>query len=394
MSFSDFVEMNRAWWTKYFKDVSMQVGSTIVDDDGNYRKILYPNMLIYTNFGDYYVVELVGAVTNFSGFLIKEHKESSIDSYFSQFSDTNGSEKPLFKLDGGNIVFRGMYLSQTLEKGDQEYIKNRFPYRRLFPFGAELIGGGKGSLLELGEKFSSALLHNTILINKYNSIIRCKHLSTLFVIKNTCSFEEAFGMLYKIREEEDIRGVNFVLPGEEELIIIGQFKSIFLFPGLRETTLGSFINRHPQLIKKAFGTEHFVYEQSLKWIERSGTRTDTAIKPDLMIKRQDGFYDIYDLKLALLTKRDITKGKPSRRRFIDSVYEGIAQLLNYELYFTYAANAKLAKEKYGISVNCPKLVLVVGSIENSDLEKISQACLGYHNVEVIDYDAFCSLFLN
>jgi ABC-type antimicrobial peptide transport system permease subunit len=54
----------------------------------------------------------------------------------------------------------------------------------------------------------------------------------------------------------------------------------------------------------------------------------------------------------------------------NSIEEGVAQLANYAEYFTYSQNAAHAKDKYGLSVENPKLVLVVGSWENSSPEEV------------------------
>jgi hypothetical protein len=167
---------------------------------------------------------------------------------------------------------------------------------------------------------------------------------------------------------------------------------MYLFPGLRETNIGEFLKAHPETIKKAFKTSHFEYEPYLEWIEHDGSVQDRAINPDLMVRRDDGFYDIYDLKTALLTKKNIVKGERKRRRFIDCVEEGVAQLSNYREYFQYPKNQEFAKSKYGIEVNEPKLVLLVGSWENTDKRQIVEACRRYKNANIIDFDTFAHLF--
>ncbi|MNR29951.1 hypothetical protein D3C85_1473720 [compost metagenome] len=113
----------------------------------------------------------------------------------------------------------------------------------------------------------------------------------------------------------------------------------------------------------------------------------------MLVRRADGYYDIYDLKTAALAKKNITKGGRKRRRFIDYVEEGVAQLVNYEEYFSYPKNAEYAHKKYGVQCKEPKLVLIVGSWENSSIEEVQQARRRYPNIEIIDYDTFCHLFI-
>ncbi len=67
--------------------------------------------------------------------------------------------------------------------------------------------------------------------------------------------------------------------------------------------------------------------------------------------------------------------------------------MNYEEYFSFPENAAHAKEKYGIEVKAPKLVLVAGSWENASPEEVIQARRRYQHIEIVDYDTFCHLFI-
>ena len=200
-------------------------------------------------------------------------------------------------------------------------------------------------------------------------------------------------LLCYLTRDTDVHGVYTAYGDEEALLVSGQLQSMFLCPGLHETTIGEFIQQHPEVIKKAFNASGFVYEPYLKWIQHDGSVEDAAINPGLMVGREDGFYDIYDLKLTLLNKPSITKGGRSRRRFIDYVEEGISQLANYREYFEYAMNANHANQKYGIQVRDPRLVLVVGSFENSYPAQITQACRKYPDIQIIDFDTLCHMYI-
>ncbi|KTC37098.1 hypothetical protein AO265_23265 [Pseudomonas sp. ABAC61] len=189
-------------------------------------------------------------------------------------------------------------------------------------------------------------------------------------------------------------GVQAVSDKDRRIILASQLQNLYLLPGLRETTIGEFLKLHPEIIKKAFDTQHFEYEPSLKWVEHDGFCTDNEINPDLLIKRKDGYYDICDLKTAKLEKNRITKADRSRRRFIDYVAEGVAQLANYREYFQYPKNAALAKEKYGVEIKNPRLILVVGNWDNFNEQEVAQACRQYENLEVIDYDTISQLYIN
>jgi hypothetical protein len=111
-----------------------------------------------------------------------------------------------------------------------------------------------------------------------------------------------------------------------------------------------------------------------------------------MVQRDDGFFDIYDLKTAAPNRKSITKGKRNRRRFIDYVEEGIAQLAHYEEYFRYDENCKFAFENYGIKVSNPNLYLVAGNLENANEQQLDEACRKLKNIKVIDYDTLSGMF--
>jgi hypothetical protein len=195
-------------------------------------------------------------------------------------------------------------------------------------------------------------------------------------------------------EEDEVKATHCVSDdNERRQLLAGHLQSLYLTQSLHETTLGEFFKLHPDIVCRAFNTDKFHYEPYLQWVEHDGTCTDEAINPDLLVRRGDGFYDIYDLKTSLVNKGNVTKGGRKRRRFIDYVEEGVAQLANYREYFKYSGNALLAKEKYEVEVRSPNLILVVGSWENSNVQEVQQACRRYPDVKIIDYDTLCHLFL-
>ncbi len=114
-----------------------------------------------------------------------------------------------------------------------------------------------------------------------------------------------------------------------------------------------------------------------------------------MVELSDGSFDIYDLKTAAIDKQSITKGGHRRRRFIDYVQEGIAQLVNYKEYFKFEKNQQLAQQKYKIKVSEPTLILVVGNYDNAEKEEIREASRTLpEKCYIIDYDTLNAMFFN
>lgn len=386
MLFDTYILEVKSIFESYFKYIlKMQENGRLESNGGS---VLYPNILLVTNCSGFYVAELVGAVKEYSGLIVKIHKEKSIYRYLSQFDDSEPDS--CVHLDGKQNSFRFLCLAQD---ADFKAVEERFPSIELYDSKLNRMGG-KGSVISFGPNFESCSIENCVLVNRLDNLYRCKNILAAYIFKSSITTPKLIDFFSRALGEKEVRGVHTIQgQTEEQLIIAGQLQSMYLLPGLHETTIGEFLKLHPEIIKKAFKTEHFEYEPYLKWLEHDGACEDVAINPDLLIKRADGYYDIYDLKTAALAKKNVTKGDRKRRRFIDYVEEGVAQLANYEEYFTYPKNAIHAKEKYGIEVEKPKLVLVVGSWENSSPEEVDQARRRYTGIEIIDYDTFCHLFI-
>ncbi|SFP11509.1 Shedu anti-phage system protein SduA domain-containing protein [Pseudomonas borbori] len=386
MVFEKFVSEVKNIWHRYLKYISDMDAKGNLDSKGG--SVLYPNILLVTNCSGFYIAELVGAVREYQGLTLKRHKEKSIYRYLNQFDDSEPD--PCMHLDGAGAGFRFLCLAQ---EADFKAVSERFPSIELYGSKLNRIGG-KGSVFSFGENFESCSIENCVLVNRLDNLYRCKNILSAYIFKSKITKEKLTGFFNEVLGKNEVKGVHTTQgDSEERVFVAGQLQNMYLLPGLHETTIGEFLNRHPEIIKKAFKTDHFEYEPYLEWIEHDGTCDDVAINPDLLIKREDGFYDIYDLKTAALAKKNITKGGRKRRRFIDYVEEGVAQLANYKEYFVYPKNADHARNKYGIRIKEPKLVLVVGSWENSSLEEVNQARRRYPGIEIIDYDTFCHLFI-
>lgn len=398
MLFDKFVGETKKWWDGYLLRVSQQLkdGTLTVrpvePSDGGIaeigKKVLFPNMLIVTNCAGYYVAELVGAVENYTGLTVKRHKEKSIYRYFGQFDGEQPVPAVSFSGANGRISAACIAQAESLNS-----LSERFPHLELYK--TQLFRqGGRGSPISFADDFESVALENCLLVNSKDNIKRCKGILYLGVVKNSVSAAELRGLYNASSSSGSTVAVHTVRENEERVVVGGQLQSMVLFPGLHETTIGKFLELHPNVVREAFKSSSVLYETSLTWEEHDGSCDDVAIRPDLLVQRDDGFYDIYDLKTALMDRPRITKAARKRRRFIDYVEEGIAQLANYREYFSYPKNAALAMEKYGVKVSDPKLVLVVGSWENVDPTEVEQACRKYGGlIKVVDYDTVCQMFI-
>jgi hypothetical protein len=187
--------------------------------------------------------------------------------------------------------------------------------------------------------------------------------------------------------------VHALLDDSEAMTVASQFQNFYLSPGVHETTIGEFISHHPNLICKALSCQDFLYEKSFRWIKARYTMNEEYINPDLLLRRNDGSYDICDIKTAAFSYKSITSKSSSRRKFIEYVYDGIAQLHTYREYFRIPENAEHALDAHGVIVNDPRLILVVGTWENVTPDEVAQAAELHPDITIIDYDTLCQLYL-
>lgn len=386
MLFDKFVLEIKITLDSYLKYIAeMQIKGNLNSNGGS---VLYPNILLVTDCSGFYVAELIGALATYQGLSIKRHKEKSIYRYLSQFDDSEPDA--CMRLDGAAAGFGFLCLAQD---ADFDVVKKRFPSIDLYPTKLNRVGG-RGSVFSFGPNFESCSVENCVLVNRLDNLVRCKNILSAYIFRGSITKAKLAEFFAKKLEGKEVSGVHTVHGGQEKrLAVAGQLQSMYLLPGLHETTIGEFIKLHPEIIGKAFKTDYFEYEPYLLWLEHDGTCEDKAINPDLLVRRQDGCYDIYDLKTAALANKNVTKGGRKRRRFIDYIEEGVAQLVNYREYFSYEQNAKYAYDKYGIQVKDPKLVLVVGNWDNSSPEEVQQARRRYPAIEIIDYDTLCHMFI-
>jgi hypothetical protein len=259
--------------------------------------------MLATDCGDYYILELIGATKEFARLKVKNHSERSIYKYFNQFEADEPT--PPFFIPSENNHFSSLSLVRTSEI---ESLMLRFPYLRLYATTLD-ISSGKGSVFKFESDSRSLSLEHCVIINAKDDLCRCKSVLFCAVAHKSIGLARLEGLFMNATRGDVAHAIYTVQGNEEELLVAGQMQSMYLFPGLHETTIGEFMNQHPEVIKKAFDAIDFEYEPYLEWKEHDGTVQDTAINPDLMIQRRDGYYDIYDLKTALLHKKKITKGR-------------------------------------------------------------------------------------
>ena len=236
-------------------------------------------------------------------------------------------------------------------------------------------------------------VHNVLLANALEGMVRICHIRYALLIAKDTRPDEYRSYLDKelsISNGSGLIAAELIPGGKVEAVLrAAQFANIFLMNQLHETSIGSFIDQHREILLSALKGQKLISEPYLP----SPDPDEPAVNPDLFVQRSDGYWDVYDLKLALLNRKDLTTGKRNRRRFVTTIEDGIAQLAHYRDFLSIPEHAALAKEKYGATFDRPRFVLVVGNYENANMERIAEARRRFPDLGLIDYDSLLQLYL-
>lgn len=363
---------------------------------------LYPTHILFTNYQDTFGMELIGVSRNPVVLKQKIAKYDDVQDYFNPLGVPG--DRPLLII-GEHDNFDPLAttrLSNLLlsQEGELSAATERFPVLSSYKDRLKQ-SGGEGAIFKIGPNFSCLSVSNCALVNYHDSIYRSRNILFLGLVSKRLSKRELEKFL--LREmypygEASISGPLLgVATAQEKAIPVieaSALQNLYLSSGVLETTIDSFFEEHPQILQTAFDSKKIIYNSDLTWIQHDGSIDSRSIRPDAFAMRDDGLFDIVDFKLAKLNVKNLTKGKNSRRRFVDYINEGLVQLENYEFYFDFESNRKLAKQKYGIEVKNPRKTLIVGSMENVVPEQVTAARRPYKKeLQIIDYDMLVTVYL-
>jgi hypothetical protein len=390
MKFERFCEVSKLLWDDYlsflrdgFKPTKNQVG-------------FFPQFIIVSRYDQHWTVELLGAQPGFKELqLIVRKKCGTISDYFNQFKEVE--QRGAFHMHGAHTSTGQIVIAQGI---DYFPALKRFPFLGLYET-TFLVMNASGSLITFDDDFRNTLIHNCALLNKSSEAYRCKNILLLAVFRNDCTeieLKDFYDHFLKYGNTTGNRigyGVRNASKDDESLLVASYLQNLYLADQIHETTIGAYLKDHSKVLLKAFNATSLVYEPYLKWIEHDGTIEAEAINPDFILRREDGSTVIIDLKLAKTEAKSLIKGKRSRRRPIDYVYEGITQLAHYSFYFTFDANREYMSKRYDVDVSDPELWLVVGSVENVDAAKMEQALQANRGIKIaiMDYDTLVFHFI-
>ncbi len=339
-------------------------------------------------------MELIGGRRRQKDLKVLKHAAEDAEIYFGQFAREVDAEC-LIKMDCENSSLKGFALVMPQSRTELE---RRFPgvaslYSTIF----QHSGPDDALPLGFGPDTNYVCIENCLLINTLHSAVRIRNVQVAVIIQSDVQEKDYLAYLrdhFRMAPGREISGVQ-MLPGDqaEKLQLVAQFANIYLMNGLREVSIGQFLDQHSDIITTALDAHAIITEPHLTWQTASPDPDETAINPDLFVIRKDGSCDVFDLKLPLLNRKRLTKGERRRRRFVDAVDEGIAQLAHYREFLDIPENRKFSEAKYGVTFSNPRYGLIVGNYENLLAEEVKEASRRLGDFVLIDYDTLLQLYI-
>ncbi len=221
------------------------------------------------------------------------------------------------------------------------------------------------------------------IIMNVSSFLLFRHINTATIFRmNVTESDISLWMGQFIGHPTQLPGVNLYENVASE--ILEKDLQSLSDQNINEKILDEFLRTHLQALAESLGYKSALSQLRLKWQDKS--ELEESI-PDFLLERSDGFFDILDIKRALLPhNKPITRGPRGRMRFGSYVSELVAQLKGYERYFANEDNAKWAYETYGVKTHDPILIGLVGNSDNFDRTEVDLALEQYRdNILLLSY---------
>jgi hypothetical protein len=354
----------------------------------------FPQTLIVTELRNQFALELVGARRSLRALKVVRHRVDDPRLLLGQFEHPPELVAG-FTADGERSGMKDLAL---VTQRARAALSTRFPgVHEQFPTQIQFTRPDAGAAISLGPHANLFQLENVLLVNALGTYVRAKHVRFMLIVQKDLpvpTYQAYLSDLLKIEDNAELLAMQLLPRGDAEIAIqAAQFANVFLTNRLRETIIGDFLDTHREILIQGLGARDFVSEPYLPWQVPSPDRDESAINPDLFVQRLDGFWDVYDLKLPLLERRDVTTGRRRRRRFVQPIEEGIAQLAHYREFLSIPEHAKYAFETYGVEFAEPRYGLIVGNVENVDPKRVADAQRRFERFDLIDYDTLLQMYV-
>jgi len=179
---------------------------------------------------------------------------------------------------------------------------------------------------------------------------------------------------------------------EEKWYQLNRFVELISSKETSEPQITNFLSQPENqfILKMALMGKEIYPECELEWQSEINKK---PIRPDFFIKNSNGFSDIVEFKLPTL-KGNTVVGRENRETFSAEVQSYISQTRDYEYYFEDPNNRKYAEDKYGIKVQYPKRILIMGRrwmLDSPDWRRLEN---DNRNITIKSYDEIIDLVLS
>lgn len=245
---------------------------------------------------------------------------------------------------------------------------------------------------EHGDKL---LLRDIDLIRTQELQIFFKRIPTAIIVRKNIDRDELFAWLNKIAQESihrpiapDILGLNLGYTSTEESFALSLLS--LTQQSVNESIIDRFIQKNKSYFSKTLGYKDAISQPRLQIINSTGLSGE-YLQPDYLMLREDGGYDILDLKKALIPS--VTIGRQSRLRFSAYVTELIGQLEGYKRYFSLKENQAWAKKELGVNVSHDlRLLGIVGNHNNFLRQQVDLALTANkEHITILSYSEIINL---
>jgi hypothetical protein len=359
---------------------------------------VYPSILLVCETPTHLFAELLGATPHLPNSLrVVKRTDSSIDGILGKFN----VEPVAYALKYAPAASRSGIWHVAIYSGrDETFIQERYPeltnmHETQIVDRRPLDNDVAFNPLDVSPDSGDLWLRDVLSISSFKEQLRVRYFQTAWLIERAASSSE---LQRRLNHYHPVGlSTDLLAPAAEyEHTVIVQaanFASLSTAERIGETTITRFLEENESILLAALGGVRLIPQPLLPWREGNPDPSESHIQPDFLIVDENGRAHICEVKLPLLGRTSLTAGGHRRRRFIVTVNDGIAQLGNYNEYFEFPAHQQLVKDKYNITVEDPRLILIVGSAENFDAEETRQALRLSRPVEIVDYDTLRALFI-
>ncbi|WP_130285982.1 hypothetical protein [Aquimarina brevivitae] len=377
-------------WIKHLYNSAKEAGKTFKEEIG------FGEYVLINRLENHFSIELLGFqnISTNPIFVVEDKPNTSDLNFFinggKKFEEYNGL-KPI--IDGTNAhnldaVYSFADLLMSVSK-----IENVLDvlFDDVSKYGNGLIKEDCDLPFHFLSNSTNIFLNNIAIVSQVDGVYSFRRHATTIIVHKEITIEKFRALLNKLFDIKHYDITKSPVGIKFRSQIISELKSL-AYHKVDETAIDKFIQLISEDFAKALG---YISSKSnvrleIKETSKSGTEKQ-FLTPDFMMEKEDGTYDILDLKLGLLSA-NFAFGDWTNSYFSSYAQKLLGQLAGYRRYFSNPENATWAKDNLGIVVDKPKLIGIAGNHNNFDREIVNTALEGnIDDFNLISYNELTDL---